>query len=207
VTRRLTDKRGNLLTFNTHDDVRRIEAVIRRLFNAQHALPGVRSAIDERIQEAVEAQGQGGGSGVSDTVARAAEAIRADTEQHRRLNRAMRGVEDAVEHLRVESERSLGKLTAAEPEHHQRCPKPVLLRQTVQTADGPMVDEVMRPCNHLTAHKVDENGNAIAHDPDGYCEVHRAEANEAMRRAQIEQRRFQDSNSRRLRKYRNDLAG
>lgn len=187
---KLTDKRGNLLTFNTHDDARRIEVVIRRLFNAQHALPSVRTAIDERIQEAVDAQGQGGGSGVSDTVARAADAIRIDSEKHRALTRAVRGVEDSVEHLRVEAERCLGRVKEKELKAPPlRCPVMVLLHQTVTTQGCVMRDEVLVRCDHLTAHKVDETGNAIAHDPDGYCETHRAEANEAGRRAQIEQGR------------------
>lgn len=194
--RKLTDKHGNLITLHRdHDDVPRLETVIQRLHRATRTLPGVRANIDDRIRDAIEAQGQGRGSGVADPVA--AQAARVETEQqrHRAITRAVRSVEDAVEHLRVEAERGLGASHADEREVVLRCPKMVLTQQIVRLAHGSIVDEVLIRCDRLTAHHVDGNNNPIDIDPDGYCDEHRAEADEQMRKAD-------DSNSRRLRRYR-----
>jgi hypothetical protein len=188
----LTDKRGNLVDTPTHDDTRRLTKLIGRLELLNIDLPKARAALEENISDAVHAQGQGGGSGISDTVARAAVAIAGYQEQQRALTRALKSVEEKVEHLRVESERSLCKLTAAEPEvtTHLHCPKMVLLKQTVYTEHGQaLTEETLIRCDKLTAHKVDEANNPIDYDRDGLCDEHRAEANEAMRRAQIEQGR------------------
>jgi hypothetical protein len=187
--RKLTDKRGNLLDKPDYDDTRRLTKLIGRLENLTISLPEARKDIDTRIRETVDAQGQGGGSGISDTVARAGLAIATEQNHHRALNQALRTAEDAIDHLSVEARRAQGRLTPVEPETPLRCPAMVLLQQTVHANAGDIPDEVLVRCDHLTAHRVDDRGNPIDYDRDGYCETHRAEANEAMRRAQIEQGR------------------
>jgi hypothetical protein len=185
--RPFTDRRGNLVDTPTHDDTRRLTKLIGRLELLTVSLPEARKEVDARITDAVHAQGQGGGSGISDTVARAAVAISADQNHHRALNQALRSAEDSVEHLRVEVQRC--KLIAVEDGPPPRCPNMKLRGQHVPTADGPVYEEVLLRCDRLTAHKRSDAGLPIDYDRDGLCDECRAEANEAMRRAQIERGR------------------
>jgi hypothetical protein len=185
----LMDRRGNLVDTPTHDDTRRLTKLIGRLELLTISLPEARKEIDARIHDTINAQGQGSGSGISDSVARAGLAIGADQNHHRALNQALRSAEDAIDHLGVEARRAQGRLTAIEPDTPLRCPAMVLLQQTVHAAGQALNDEILVRCDHLTAHKVDERGNPIDYDRDGYCDTHRAEANEAMRHAQREQGR------------------
>jgi hypothetical protein len=187
--RPFTDRRGNLVDTPTHDDTRRLTKLIGRLELLTISLPEARKEIDARISDTVNAQGQGSGSGISDSVARAGLAIGPDQNHHRALNQALRSAEDAIDHLGVEARRAQGRLTAIEPDTPLRCPAMVLMTQHVVTSSGTHPDEALIRCDRLTAHKVDERGNPIDYDRDGYCDTHRAEANEQMRHAQREQGR------------------
>lgn len=193
---KLTDKRGNLRTINpTHNDTQRLTALIGRLELLTVTMPKARACVDDRIRDCVEAQGgQGSGSGHADTVARAAAQITVHEHQHRALGRALRSAEEAVDHLRLETERVLLSKSKVIEDHVRRCPVMVLMSQTVHLSNTDVTDEVLVRCDRLAAYRLDEKKNPIDLDPDDYCEQHRAEANEAARRAV-------DSNARRLRRH------
>lgn len=180
-----------LPTRPTYDDAHRLNNVAMRAARAADTLPSVRASIDDRIRDTVEGQGKGKGSGISDPTGGQALAIRTDEEHHRALSRAVKGVEDAVEHLRITAERALSPRRDAGTDTVLRCPNMVLLTQHVPLRDGELVDQVLVRCDRLTAHRVDQHGNAIDYDPDGLCDDCRAEADEAKRRIEIETNRRQ----------------
>lgn len=190
--RKLTDRRGNLVAVNpNHDDPKRIRQLIGRLTVLEISLPGARSTIDERIRDCVDAQGQGGGSGISDTVARAAAQITVHQHQHRQLGTALKSVEEAVAHL-VNTVAMVNQSQAAViADPVRRCPAMELRDQTVRVSSGTIADQVLMRCDRLTAHKLDEKGNPIDYDPDDFCDDHRAKANEEARRSDVELKRRQ----------------
>lgn len=180
------------MTTPRHNDVARLDNIIRRLFRARDTLPSVRDTIEDYINDALDAQGSGKGSGVSDPTGARAGRIAPIQQRHRWLSEALQGVERAVEHLAVTAERCLSEprppgYDGPEASTSHTCPVMVLRRSATPTEtrrpDGSSRSEVLVRCGAITAHKLDEHGNPIGYDPDGYCLDHRAEADEATRRA------------------------
>lgn len=174
---------------STPQDTTRIDDVIRQLFAARDTLPSVRASIDDMIADALETQGSGRGSGISDPTGARAGRIAPLQQRHRRLSEALQGVERAVEHLARTAE---GCLSRPPSEHEQQpdihtCPVMELKRSVnaLETfrPDGSSRSEHLVRCGKVTAHKLDEHGNPIGWDADGYCLDHRAAADAAMREA------------------------
>lgn len=180
-----------------HRDIDRIDGVIRRLFNARDTLPSVRATVDDYIADALDLQGGSRGSGISDPTGASAARITKLQERHRRLTEAVGGLEKAVAHLLLTAEGCL----SAPPRHDDgsggtdapTCPVMVLKGSVLvgrdpdskptRRPDGSSRSEVLVRCGNLTAHKIDEHGNPIGYDTDGYCADHRAEVVEAKRAA------------------------
>ncbi len=169
----------------TPRDIPRIDNIIRRLFTARDRIPSVRWAIDDMIADQLDAQGSGKGSGISDPTGARAGLIGPLQDRHRRLNEAIRGIEKAVEHFACTAEACLSTPHADHVEQStaHTCPVMELKRSSGVTEtfrpDGSSRSERMVRCGALSAHKIDEHGNPIGYDPDGYCVRHRTEADAA----------------------------
>lgn len=111
-------------------------------------------------------------------------------QRHRWMNEALTGVEKAIDHMLRTAERCMAAprqpgddgidYTRVKPD---TCPNMVMRTLTIHGEHSVKQSERLERCGQITRGKLDEHGNAIGADPDGYCVDCRALADAAMAEA------------------------
>jgi hypothetical protein len=164
---------------------------IARLNRAWQMVPEARAEIRHDLEDAC-TPGQGGqGSGISRPTEAAAMRIEGLQARDRAILTAVTGIGKAIDHL----ERTCWQAIRPPDDGPAEAPRCPVMELKITNPNAGARGQHMRACGELAASKLDEHGNAIGWDVDGYCLRHRAEADgreaeqDADRRAEIETQR------------------